>query len=1726
MFPRPPRLSYKRRLPGGYVIKATDQMTAQAPELVKIRYNNVSLIGSAPQTNLFCRGAYGTYSGEVAFNGASGNIRGFCLTIGDNGGPNGTAGEAVSNVTISNLHLYGMTNGNTFNVNFGYPPQSSDGWDVTHKGIYMWDNSPGFSNITINSVVIQDFKAENIYSGGSPITGMVIENSTLTNFNGNGISMLAADLQVLNNTISNGSNAAVENSTVSKGAAALIRQLYQGNTVSQFPREGIVVVGVDGGIASGSVQIVNNYFDTIAQTNPSGTESAIYIASQNNFIPPANVTVTGNTCHDCQSFGVFETSGNTLVQSNAFIVDHFNAGSVFGFTYQLSGVTIASNTGMNTGIGHSLGSVYVMNPGYASGSFPWNNVVIKGNTWTFPGTPQYEFVTSSGLGWSLVTQYNLTWQGDSCSGCTHPDMNHGQVDLSRTNLIEPYGPVVYVSGNSSPVTVTVDASKEQDGAQIQVVNAGSNPVSFASDSNLSLSSTITLPGGGNNSATFVYSAALGKYTSSQSSDPAAVVNASASTPQSATVNTPFGTALQAVVKDASNNLLGGVMVTFSAPSTGATASFSGSSTATAVTNSSGIATAPALTANGQTGSYTVTANVAGVTSPASFSLTNTPAISGGGSLSGSGNSATTTFSLTPEGTADWVHWGDAALNRKTGVSAQISNYAVVGSGPVMTYTNDPRALSWTDGTPTISGSNNNGVYINSLQNGFSFTVPADANKRTLTVHVGGYMGGGTFTAHLLDGSAADYVDSTAVVNGQYDRNYTLTYNAASAGQTLKISWVTSSGAGNVTLNGAALSVAAPGITATAGTPQSTTVNTAFNTSLQAAVTDASNNPLSGVTVTFTAPGAGASASFGGSATATAITNASGIAIAPVLTANGQPGTYLITASAAGITPTASYSLTNLAGVPASITAAGGTPQSATVNTPFGTALQAVVKDASNNLLSGVMVTFSAPSTGATASFSGSSTATAVTNSSGIATAPALTANGQTGSYTVTANVAGVTSPASFSLTNTPAISGGGSLSGSGNSATTTFSLTPEGTADWVHWGDAALNRKTGVSAQISNYAVVGSGPVMTYTNDPRALSWTDGTPTISGSNTNGVYINSLQNGFSFTVPADANKAHPDRARGWLYGKGGTFTAHLLDVIGRRLCGFYGGGQRPVPDRNYTLTYNAASAGQTLKISWVTSSGAGNVTLNGAALSVAAPGITATAGTPQSTTVNTAFNTSLQAAVTDASNNPLSGVTVTFTAPGAGASASFGGSATATAITNASGIAIAPVLTANGQPGTYLITASAAGITPTASYSLTNLAGVPASITAAGGTPQSATVNTPFGTALQAVVKDASNNLLSGVMVTFSAPSTGATASFSGSSTATAVTNSSGIATASALTANGQAGTYTLTASVAGVTSPGNFTLTNTTGSPATITATAGTPQSTSVNNAFGAALQALVKDSGNNPLGGVTVAFAAPPVTGVTGTFSGSPTATAVTNASGIATAPVLTANSQAGTYTVMASVAGVTTKASFSLTNLSGTPASITANAGTPQAATVNSTFGTSLQVLVKDASSNLLSGVTVTFTAPATGATASFSGSAIASAITNSNGIATAPVLTANAQAGSYTIMASATGVSTPANFSLTNNVVSAVPIKLLQGNTLDSLINLQSATIAFKSNNTAGNWIGVIVSGTPTNSDTFTVTDTNGNTYRPALVSGSPALNSTLGIYYAENIKAGANTIKRGS
>ena len=105
----------------------------------------------------------------------------------------------------------------------------------------------------------------------------------------------------------------------------------------------------------------------------------------------------------------------------------------------------------------------------------------------------------------------------------------------------------------------------------------------------------------------------------------------------------------------------------------------------------------------------------------------------------------------------------------------------------------------------------------------------------------------------------------------------------------------------------------------------------------------------------------------------------------------------------------------------------------------------------------------------------------------------------------------------------------------------------------------------------------------------------------------------------------------------------------------------------------------------------------------------------------------------------------------------------------------------------------------------------------------------------------------------------------------------------------------------------------------------TLTATGGTPQSTTVNTTFPTALQATVTETGS-PVAGIPVTFT-PPASGPSGTFAGGNPATATTNGSGVATAPTFTANGTAGSYDVAATVTGIAAPANFSLTNIAATP-------------------------------------------------------------------------------------------------------------------------------------------------------------------------------------------------------
>jgi hypothetical protein len=142
--------------------------------------------------------------------------------------------------------------------------------------------------------------------------------------------------------------------------------------------------------------------------------------------------------------------------------------------------------------------------------------------------------------------------------------------------------------------------------------------------------------------------------------------------------------------------------------------------------------------------------------------------------------------LTTEGVIDWAHWGyqsPAGFDRKNGGTAISSLTAI----PALNFSGAPFTASWTDGTPhtnvsmTSSGA---GVHQGSTM---TFAVAADTAMRTLRVYVGAQTAAARLDVALSDGSQIQtkmLTDATSTTNVCY----AITFNAASDGQHLTISW--------------------------------------------------------------------------------------------------------------------------------------------------------------------------------------------------------------------------------------------------------------------------------------------------------------------------------------------------------------------------------------------------------------------------------------------------------------------------------------------------------------------------------------------------------------------------------------------------------------------------------------------------------------------------------------------------------------------------------------------------------------------------------------------------------------------------------------------------------------------------------------------------------------------------------------------------------------------------
>jgi hypothetical protein len=275
-----------------------------------------------------------------------------------------------------------------------------------------------------------------------------------------------------------------------------------------------------------------------------------------------------------------------------------------------------------------------------------------------------------------------------------------------------------------------------------------------------------------------------------------------------------------------------------------------------------------------------------------------------------------------------------------------------------------------------------------------------------------------------------------------------------------------------------------------------------------------------------------------------------------------------------------------------------------------------------------------------------------------------------------------------------------------------------------------------------------------------------------------------------------------------------------------------------------------------------------------------------------------------------------------------------------------------------------------------------------------------------------------------------------------------------------------------------------------------LTAASTTPTAGAADN-----LTVIAKDSAGNTVtaygGDQTLTFTGasiigsnqPTVTSKTGTAVAFGTAETITFANGVATV----SGSSNGVMTMYkaetpnVTISDGTHTGSLAFTVSAAAAGNIAATSGGSQSATAGAAFTNPLVATVTDSYGNLKSGVSVTFGAPLSGASATFASGGNCTSnpqtyqcvvITNSSGVATSSTFTANAGGGTYNVSATASGGSNPSvNFSETNVGLLHVS-SLVTGSTSGATTWTGSITVTVtNSSGAAVNGVSVTGSWSPT-------------------------------------------------
>lgn len=863
----------------------------------------------------------------------------------------------------------------------------------------------------------------------------------------------------------------------------------------------------------------------------------------------------------------------------------------------------------------------------------------------------------------------------------------------------------------------------------------------------------------------------------------------------------------------------------------------------------------------------------------------------------------------------------------------------------------------------------------------------------------------------------------------------------------------------------------------AGSPQWGPLEGAFEEPLIVRVTDSLGEGVADAFVRFASPVGTAGARLGedGLSHLEVRSDADGYA-SVMATANDEAGCYEVEASVDGLDSRVSFRLLNLApgDVVATLSVVSGAEQSTTVATPFAVPLRAKVEPHCAGWTF-EQIEFSSPASGASATLSDDAdhegaefSARVDVDASGEVVAWAK-ANEEAGEYEVVANIEGG-SPATFALANTASTAA--QISAEAVSTPQSARVNePFAEALTVVVVDAYGNPVSGVEVV---FAAPTVGPTALL-GDLSVATGADGraSVTATASTQAGAYeVEATVDGMSARF-ALTNTADPDPGSMFVTvisgsGQSAVVTDAFEDVLEVRVTDRYG---NPVSGSAVTFSASENGAGAGLEaadgatgaelVVLTDETGAARVkaTANEVAGSHEARAafangnvetfeltniaarpvrIVVVSGGGQATAVFDPFGDDVVVRVEDPFGNPVPDEWVVFESPDVHTlpGVFFGTceSESCRRKSDANGETDVYSLWANEFAGTYEVTVTLETLpgepAVQTSFELTNLP-VEGVLVAESGTPQSAPVTEAFGEPLALVVRTSHGRLIAGQKVVFSAPTSGASASLSET---VVVTDEDGRVEVLA-TANETAGAYLVTARLTELPEElpealraqlGElelaFELENLPGPAASLTADVGaTPQSAQIGTPYAEALSVAVRDAFGNLVSGEEITFSAPTV-GASALLSAE---SDVSDETGVASVTAI-ANHVVGSFVVTAGVNDMT--ATFELTNLVGSPATVVPIGGGSQSAVVFAAFAEPLVVAVFDAGENPVPGVEVTFAVPETGASAT---AASLTAITDERGQASMSVV-ANEVAGEYSVGASAAGTSSPAVFALANTLM----------------------------------------------------------------------------------------------